>query len=302
MAFRNPVLPLALDAVYTAAAPFVWRKMKKKERLRGTSPERADQFFTRHLGKDVPPVGTPEDIRCWLHAVSVGESVAAGALFRQLKNQRPQWDYLVTTTTETGQKQARESLKTADRFAYAPYDHGICVRRFLHHYRPSLYCFFETEFWPNLLLELGRRQTPVFLVNGKLSEKSAKAYARFRFLFRPPLLTPTRYFMQTDDDAERLRTIIGAHPGIRVSGNLKFDALPNPISPEERLEWRTRWGIKPDELLFTAGSTHPTEEALMLRAFAEARQRVPNLRLMLVPRHPERFSEVAELITSAGHP
>ncbi|MGF1573045.1 MAG: 3-deoxy-D-manno-octulosonic acid transferase [Sumerlaeia bacterium] len=298
MVRSHQLIPFALNTVYTVAAPFVWNSMRKKARLRGYSTARMKGFFTRNLPTNSP--GYNDVTRCWLHAVSVGESIAAGALFKELKKERRQWDYLVTTATETGQRQARESLRGADRFAFAPYDHSLCVNRFLNHYRPSLYCFFETEFWPNLLLQLQNRSTPVFLVNGKLSEKSAKNYRRYRAIFRPALHAAQHYYMQTQQDAERLESIIGKTTRITVSGNLKFDALPHSLLPQERAELRACWGINDSEILIIAGSTHPREEELLLQAWKQAKESVPNLRLALVPRHPERFSEVEALIQAQG--
>lgn len=293
------ILPLALDAAYTVASPFVWYNVRQKALKRGRSFQRLNSFFTTDL-KTPPPEGFSASTRCWLHAVSVGESIAAGALFRVLKNERREWQYLVTTATETGQEQAKKSLAGADRFTFAPYDHSRCVNRFLRYYNPSLYCFFETEFWPNLLLKLNKREIPVFLVNGKLSEKSAHQYRRFRTIFRPALHVAQKYYMQTQDDAARLESIIGPTSRIVVSGNLKFDALPTPLSPEERLNLRNAWGIGEQEILVLAGSTHPREEQLILDAWNAANAQLsnggPTLRLALVPRHPERFAEVEALI------
>lgn len=294
------ILPLALNTVYTAAAPLVWYSMRKKAALRGNSPQRISSFFTTALPSKPLPMHPSK--RCWLHAVSVGESIAAGALFKVLREERSAWEYLVTTATETGQKQAQQSLAGADRFTFAPYDHSLCVNRFLNYYNPSLYCFFETEFWPNLLLQLNHRRIPVFLVNGKLSEKSARRYRRFRSVFRPALQVAEHYYMQTAEDAERLESIIGPTRRIEVSGNLKFDALPTPLTPEQRAAIRAAWGIAETDVLILAGSTHPREEEMILNAWLAAREHVPNLRLGLVPRHPERFDEVAALIQSKGQP
>ncbi len=254
------------------------------------------------LGKRVPsrPLRRAEIERCWMHSVSVGETVAAGSVHRELVRRCGDWEFMVTTTTETGQAQARRTMEGARHFAYAPFDFSWMVDHHLDAYRPTLYLFFETEIWPNTLLRTARRGIPIFLVNGKLSERSARRYTRTSFLFRPVLSGVQRFFMQTQQDAERLEGVIGDASRIEVTGNVKFDALPEPLTAYDKGTWRTKWGMSEREVVALAGSTHPGEEELIWEAFAEARRDAGALRLVIAPRHPERFDEAARLLEGFG--
>jgi 3-deoxy-D-manno-octulosonic-acid transferase len=240
--------------------------------------------------------------RVWLHSVSVGETVAAGALFKPLREQKPKWEYLSTTTTETGQDQAKKSLKEANYFDFAPADLSWNVRNFLNAYQPSIYLFFETEVWPNLLTQCGQRHMPVFMVNGKLSEKSLKGYSLARPLLRKALSQVTAFLMQTEDDAARMKELVGPEAQIYVTGNVKFDHRPPPLTPEERDEIRLSFGVDQKEtLLFLAGSTHPGEEKDLYEAFLQYKEKGgPLARLVIAPRHPERFESVKEELEKLG--
>lgn len=281
-----------IDLAYLTASPFVAASMYRKYKKTGKYADSAPGM----LARNIPSHRLPKKTRCWMHSVSVGESVAASAFYKRLKVERPKWEYLATTTTETGQEQARKSLEGADYFAYAPFDYRPFLEKFHRYYRPSLYCFFETEIWPNHLLYLKKRKIPTFLINGKLSGKSARRYAQFGFLFKPVLSGVTRFFMQSERDAERMERIIGSSKRIEVVGNIKFDALPEPMKKDEKQQLRKSWSIQDDEFLIFAGSTHQGEEDSIIEAFLQARKEVPNLRLAIAPRHPERFDRVADTI------
>lgn len=288
----------AFDAAYLGALPIVapaiawkrWRHGKYRESLPGM------------LGKRLPdhPLAAPAEHRCWMHSVSVGETVAAGAIYRELRRRRPAWEFLCTTTTETGQAQAHRTMQGAEHFAYAPFDFSWTVRAHLDAYGPTVYAFFETEIWPNVLRGTAARGVPIFLINGKLSARSGSRYAKASFLFRPILSGVRRFFMQTQQDAERMERVIGDASRIEVTGNVKFDALPEPLQPAQRAEFRAAWGMGEGDIVALAGSTHPGEEEIIWRAFRAARERRPALRLVLAPRHPERFGEVADFFMSAG--
>ena len=291
-------MPSPLDAVYlallAASAPALLYKRLRHGKY--------GESFPGMMGKRLParPLPLPREHRCWMHGVSVGETVAAGSVYRHLREQRSGWEFLATTTTETGQAQARRTYAGGEHFAYAPADFSWTVDAFLRAYRPSLYLFFETEIWPNLLHALGRRSIPAFLVNGKVSERSGRRYARVAFALRGPLSSVRRFYMQTQQDAERMARILGGEDRIQVAGNVKFDSLPEPLTADERRAWRARWGVSDDACVVLAGSTHPGEEETIWKAFAEARAQAPGLRLVLAPRHPERFPEVAEFLRRAA--
>ncbi|MCC6546845.1 3-deoxy-D-manno-octulosonic acid transferase [Candidatus Sumerlaeota bacterium] len=285
------------DLAYLAAAPFFlsaafykrWRHGKYKRSLPGM------------FGANLPKAPLPAmQHRVWMHSVSFGETIGAAAVYRSMQSRHPDWEYLSTTTTETGQDQARKSMAGANYHDFAPVDLSWKVGNFLNAYNPSAYLFFETEIWPNTLAEVGRRGTKTFLVNGDLSEKSARNYARLKGIFQPPLSNVTAFVMQTEEDADRLRGVIGRKPNIFVTGNVKFDNLPEAMTADEKHRLRESWGVAPEAFLVVAGSTHDTEEKLIYHAFAELRSLAPTARLVIAPRHPERFGQVLHELKGMG--
>jgi len=233
----------------------------------------------------------------WVHAVSVGETRAALPLIRALRNRYPDWPLLVTTTTLTGSRQVREALGEQVQHVYAPYDLPGAVARFLRQTRPRLAVIMETELWPNLLRQCACAGVPVLLANARLSERSARGYARIRGLTATMLRDITLVAAQTAADAERF-SALGA-PRVQVTGNLKYDlALSN--------DWRARGReirrvlLGENRFVWIAASTHAGEDELMLLAFAQLRARWPELLLLLVPRHPERFNDVAAWCRQRG--
>ncbi|CAN5404111.1 3-deoxy-D-manno-octulosonic acid transferase [soil metagenome] len=287
------------DATYLAAAPVFLSAAYYKRARHGKYRRSLPGMFGANLPS--PPLPAHRE-RAWLHSVSVGESVAAGAVFKRLQSRFPEWQFLSTTATETGQDQAKRSLAGANNFDFAPVDLSWKVDAFLRAYNPSLYLFFETEIWPNTLTRCGALRMPVFLVNGKLSERSGRRYAKLRGLFQPPLSNVTAFLMQTEADAERMRSVAGPRATIHVTGNVKFDNLPTPLSAEEKRDLRAQWGVSDDAFLLLAGSTHPREEPLILAAFDELKKSHPAARLAIAPRHPERFTAVADEIAATGRP
>lgn len=290
-------MPTLFDLAYLAATPvllppLVYRRFalnKYRESLPGM------------LGKNLEKAraGSEEKVSAttaWLHAVSVGEVVAAGAVMKHLHERQPQWRFLASTVTETGQNKARQSLKHADEIFYYPLDFSWIVRRFFDHFQPNLYIIHETELWPNFLLEARKRDVPVFLANGKLSPRSARRYLRARRFFQKPLSAFSAFCMQTEGDAERLRNLGVPEHKIHVTGNCKFDAPGEPLSNNERAEWLARLGWSSETPVVVAGSTHPGEEEIVLKAFRTLRNRIPDARLLLAPRHPERFNAVGEIL------
>jgi len=307
-------MPTVFDALYSAALPFflpplVYRRIalkKYRESLPGMlgrglpssvqdSASAAPKYASaQSLGASPPSAIAP--CRAWLHAVSVGEVVAAAAVLRRLNARHPQWHYMASTVTETGQAHAQKMLREAKEIFYYPLDFSRIVRRFLDHYRPDFIIIHETELWPNFLCECGRRAIPVFLANGTVSPESAQWYRRGRVLFRRPLAAFRAFCMQTAEEAERIRGMGVAENLIHVTGNCKFDALGQPLSPEERREELARIGWPADARVVVAGSTHPGEEEIVLAGFRALREKFPDARLVLAPRHPERFNAVAELL------
>ncbi|MDK2972318.1 MAG: 3-deoxy-D-manno-octulosonic-acid transferase [Candidatus Sumerlaeota bacterium] len=286
------------DAAYLAALPVMAPAIAYKRLRHGKYRDSLPGMLGRRL--PAPPLAAPGTQRCWLHSVSVGETVAAGAVYREFGRRELGWEFLCTTTTETGQAQARSTFEGTGHFAFAPADFSWIVRRFHQAYNPSLYLFFETEIWPNNLIHCGRHGLPVFMVNGKLSDRSSRRYARAGSIIREPLSHVRRFFMQTQRDAERLERIIRDPARIEVTGNVKFDALPAPLTPEERAGFRRLWGAADDAVVILAGSTHPGEEELIWKAYEETRAAHPNALLVVAPRHPERFDAVAADFAKRG--
>jgi len=237
----------------------------------------------------------------WLHCVSVGEAQAARPLARALLEQYPGHALVVSTTTQTGQRVAREVFKgQAALVFYFPFDWAWSVRRALKHIRPSAVLVMETELWPRFFRECRRRGVPVALVNGRISEKSFGRYRRIRFFIKRVLADLQLAVMQTEEDAARIGSL-GLEAGrVRVSGNVKFDmedAGNQSLTEELRRRFRVGETGRP---LVVAASTHAPEEAVLLEAFRRLAAGGTAPRLLFAPRHPERFAEVAALLGSAG--
>ena len=230
----------------------------------------------------------------WLHCVSVGETQAARPLVERLRRELPQHALVVSTVTLTGQKLARELFRTqAARVFYFPFDWRWSVRRALRAMNPAVVLVMETELWPNFLRECKARDIPVALVNGRISRKSFARYRRIKFFLRRVFECVTVAVMQSEKDAERLREL-GAKKVV-VAGNLKFDVG----LVEGQTDLACRFGLNGEVPLVVAASTHAPEETIVLESFANVRQSQP-VRLMLAPRRPERFNEVAKLIEASG--
>lgn len=281
------------DVLYTASLPVVAPVIAYKRIRHGKYRDSLPAMLGRRL-----PVAGPEDkaFRMWLHSVSVGETVAAGALYADFRRHNITWKFLSTTTTETGQAQALKSLGTAEAHAYAPADFTPIVRRFINAYRPSALVLLETELWPNMLVQCRRAGIPAFLANGKLSANSAARYTTFSPMFRPALKSIRLFLMQTQEYAERMARVMGTDHGIHVTGNIKFDALPKRLSQRERSVMRQAWRVEDDELVLIAGSTHHGEEILIAEAFRSLLAKGHKVRLLVAPRHPERFNEVGSIL------
>ncbi|HZF27612.1 MAG TPA: lipid IV(A) 3-deoxy-D-manno-octulosonic acid transferase [Gammaproteobacteria bacterium] len=244
----------------------------------------------------VAPLGGRRSI--WVHAVSVGEVRSAAALIEALAARYPQHRLVVTTMTPTGSDQVRDLFGERVSHCYVPYDFPDAVRRFLDRVHPEVAVIAETEFWPNLFAECARRYIPLLLVNGRVSQASLRGYLRVPKIARRMLLQADLLCAQTRTDAQRLRNLGARESAIKVTGNLKFDvALPARLLEEGRA-LRAAWGR--DRPIWIAASTHAGEERKVLDAFAILRARWPDLLLVLVPRHPERFTAVARAVRRRG--
>jgi len=221
----------------------------------------------------------------WLHAVSVGEARAAAPLVNALRKALPDHTVVLTCTTAAGRETLRQVYGEDALAFYLPYDLPGAVRGFLHHFRPRLGVLMETEVWPNLLAGCAERGVAVVLANARMSEKSARSYARWPAFARATFGSLAEVCAQSLEDAQRLRAL-GA-PNVQVTGNLKFDVEPDPAQLAAGRAWRERLG-RPVLLL---ASTREGEEELLLK---ETRQINDATLTVVVPRHPQRFDEVAQ--------
>lgn len=223
----------------------------------------------------------------WIHAVSVGETRACVPLIAALQARYPEHKILLTHMTPTGRETGQALFGTRVLQSYLPYDLPGATQRFLVHFQPDFGLLMETELWPNLIAACRQRRIPLALINARLSERSARGYARLAAIAREALHNLTLICAQTSADAERL-TQFGAHHVV-VSGNIKFDVVPPPANDQ----LRSLFGVERPVIL--AASTRDGEEALLLDALATP---IRNQLLVIVPRHPQRFHAVATLLTT----
>lgn len=284
---------LALLLVMVLGAPWWLFRMATSGKYR--------EGLTERLGKVPPRLYSQLDGRrvVWVHAVSVGEVLAASRLIDELdarlaqsggQRARDTWQVMISTTTRTGQALARQRFG-ADRVFYFPLDFGWAVRAWLRALRPRLVVLMETEFWPRMLMECRRRGIPVAVVNARISDRSWPRYRRLGWIWRRLLSGLSVVLAQSDLDAERLRALGAAN--VRVAGNLKYDVRAAGTSEIVTL---LRKHIEPGTRVLVCGSTIAGEEAMLLDALPEESVTI------LAPRHPERFAEVAEILQKRGVP
>ncbi|MEW9681280.1 lipid IV(A) 3-deoxy-D-manno-octulosonic acid transferase [Pseudomonas sp. TE50-2] len=232
----------------------------------------------------------------WVHAVSVGESIAAAPLVRALLKQYPDLPVTLTCMTPTGSERIRAMFDGEPRVqhCYLPYDLPWAAGRFLDHVRPRLGIIMETELWPNHIHQCARRGIPVALANARLSERSARGYARFAGLTRPMLEEMSLIAVQTETEAERFRSLGARQTCVQVTGSIKFDLkVDEQLMPRAR-QLREQWGAS-QRPVWIAASTHDGEDGLILEAHRQLLSVHSDALLVLVPRHPERFAAVHEL-------
>ncbi len=254
--------------------------------------------FLEKCGLLKPRAGSGRPI--WVHAVSVGEVMAAVPLIKEIKQRFPDVPLVVSTITETGNQTAHRNLKQADRIIYFPFDYPFIVSRVVRAVNPRVFIMLETEIWPNFLRELSRRSIPVLMISGRISERSFRNYKLFSFFFKRVLTQVSRLCMQTAEDAQRIIDIGAPQERVLVGGNIKFDLQVPPITLQEQERLRSDFGFDPEQQVFIAGSTHKGEEEIIIAVFSAIRRRFPQAALILAPRHPERFDEVDGLLRQSG--
>lgn len=282
-------MPVVLDCLYllalAAASPWlVWRAVHTGRYRSGLA--------AKLLGR----VEVPGDSRptVWFHGVSVGEVHLLVTLVAAFRKRHPGWRVVVSSTTDTGFAEARARFPDLAAVPY-PFDFSWAVGRALDTVRPRLVVLAESELWPNLLHAAARRRVPVAVVNARLSPRSFARMSRLAGPVRALLLRHVGAFAaQSEETADRLRRLGVSADRVTVTGSVKYDGAAGDRDAPKAVALRHLLGRR-DELVWVAGSTHAPEEGLVLAAFARLRQRFPSLRLVLVPRHPDRFGEVAGL-------
>ena len=259
-----------------------WRAYKQPDYLRNIG-ERFG-FYSIHCNRPV----------IWLHCVSVGETRATNNLVNHLGEIYPNHQILFTHSTPTGRSASEQLFGGNVKRVYLPYDYPFSVKRFLNTFKPQLGILMETEIWINLIHSCHKRNIPLLLINARLSEKSMRHYSRFANLSYIAMRELSAISAQTAADASRF-SLLGAQ-NVSVMGNLKFDIEPPSVMLELGKQLRQQWGSNRPVLL--AASTRDGEETLLLDAFNKIN--VPNLILVIVPRHPQRFTEVSKLIKQHG--
>ena len=238
----------------------------------------------------------------WLHAVSVGETLAAKPLLAALRQRFPNHRLVISTTTLTGQAVARERVTEADAVCYFPFDWRFTVRRALDAVQPEIIVLMESELWPNFLLECRKRKIPTIVVNGRISDRSFPRSQKLGVFIRKLYALVTKFLMQSSLDAERAIKLGATREQVSVSGNLKYDI--NDSSESAKLAETARQLNEAFALdrapLIVAGSTGEGEEQILLSAFKQLRAAEPDIRLLIAPRHPERFNAVAELLKATN--
>jgi 3-deoxy-D-manno-octulosonic-acid transferase len=288
VSLRNRLATGSYSALLAALKPVyllrLWWRGRREPLYRHAMAERLGAYTT-----------APSSGWIWVHAVSLGETRAAAALIDALRAKRPGMRLLLTHSTATGREAGQALLHDGDRQAWLPYDTPGVVQRFFKQFRPRVGVLMETEIWPNLLHAAKRHGVPIVLANARLSEKSSKTGQRLAAVLRPAVRKLSLVLAQTELDAQRLRDA-GAQRAI-VSGNLKFDMAPDPALLARGRHWRD--ALQRGVLL--AAVTREGEEAMLLAAWQRATGALPARPLLVVvPRHPQRFDEVAGLLQGAG--
>ncbi|MBE6427614.1 MAG: 3-deoxy-D-manno-octulosonic acid transferase [Planctomycetaceae bacterium] len=271
--------------LYTALVKGKYRE-GFKEKMLGNSPIKAKTDL--HSSR-----------RIWIHAVSVGEVNLAAAILKEWEKRHPNLEFVISTTSKTGMELAQKKF-TGKTIFYAPLDFSWAVRRALKRIQPDVLVLVELELWPNLLLSAQKMNIPVWVMNGRLGEKSFQNYSRIRPLMRRITHTLTFVTAQDESSAERFRALGAVEERVMNVGSIKYDGAQCDRENPKTKELAALWSIKPEDKIFLAGSTQDPEEEMALEVFQKLKPDHPELRLILVPRHPERFSEVAKMLEKKG--
>lgn len=250
----------------------------------------------KRMGFGLPVNNPGKKPTIWIHAISLGETKAVVTLAREIKKEFPHCNLIISSITETGHQEAVRCMPFADQHIYLPFDLNFIIKRAVKRFSPDLVLLSESDFWFNFLRHSKQQGAFIGLVNGKISERSAKRFEKFHFFSDKLFGLFDIFCMQNKLYRDRFLEIGIPSEKMIVTGNLKFDDEYPQLTPEEVKDWRHKLGIAPDDLVLTIGSTHDPEELLMFDVLKEVWKQKPNLKVLLIPRHPERYNEAAKLL------
>ncbi|MFN3579924.1 MAG: lipid IV(A) 3-deoxy-D-manno-octulosonic acid transferase [Pseudomonas sp.] len=274
--------------IFTLCMPLVLVRLLLRARKAPAYAKRWHERFA--LGGDLRQGGI------WVHAVSVGEAIAAAPMVRELMQRYPQLPITISCMTPTGSEQIRKMFAGQVGHAYLPYDLPWLQRRFIRRLQPRIGIIMETELWPNMVHQAQVAGVPLVLANARLSERSFRGYQRIAWLVRPMFAALDWVAVQTQAEAARFLQLGVRKAAMEVTGSIKFDLQPQAETLRQAAELRASWGERP---VWIAASTHAGEDEQVLAAHAEVLRSQPDALLVLVPRHPERFDQVARLVEGA---
>ena len=286
------LLALGYDLVLAASLIALAPKMIYQRLTRG----KYSNGMGQKLGIGFPCIDKGKRPLIWIHAVSFGETKAVAPLVRELKKKFNKPLIVISSTTETGHREAKKSIAIADAHVYLPFDFSWIINRMIKRIQPDLVLLTETDFWYNFLKSAKQGGAQVVLVNGKLSQRSMKRFRFLHFFSRHLFEKVDLFCIQSSHYLERFEQLHLEASRLVVTGNLKFDDTQPKVAPEELRRWRENLGIAANNQVVVVGSTHAPEEQLMMQVAKKLWQRLPHLKVILVPRHPERFDEVANIV------
>ncbi len=290
-------MPIIFDSIYLTAsvlgAPYILFKMLTSERHRSGLYQRFGIVSER----------TSKKPGIWIHGASVGEVITAKSIVEKIDREFPEWETFISTTTNTGYSVAKQNFSGKPIF-YFPVDLSWITRKVLRRIRPSCIILIELEIWPNFLVSVYEENIPLIIVNGRISNKSFKAYriiSRISGAFYNSLTNKMNtYCARTELDAQRFRDLGISSEQVFVTGTMKYDNIPTHINENSKNELADLFRIKDNDLVLIGGSTHEGEEEILLRIFERLSKTYPNLRLIIAPRHIERTRDVSRLIEKKG--
>lgn len=285
---------LIYTALFLVLYPLILMRLWYRSRK---APAYAQRWQER-LGYYPPGLAAVPHHSVWVHAVSVGETIAALPLIHALQERHPEMPVVVTTMTPTGSERVKASLGDSVIHVYAPYDSPGAIQRFLRHFHPRLLVIMETELWPNTIHYTRQFGAKIALVNARLSERSARGYGKVSWLSEPLMCNLDIILAQGQADAGRFKALGVKDANIEVTGSIKFDLTISDECLQQGAALHSALGQ--DRLVWIAASTHDGEDEILLSVHRKLQKSLPELCLILVPRHPERFNSVALLASKAG--